>query len=131
VEGAYVEKALVQQEFFMGEWQDVLRVQMPGDQPDLRVHLRVYTTDGLPLLIERDLVLEPGVWTGTRLRPSSALGWYVVEINPRSHQAGEFVQTLRVQPEYDGRQWNDILRLQTPADQPQLSLQARVYLWGE
>jgi hypothetical protein len=131
LEGAYVEKALIQQEFFMGEWLDVLRVQMPGDQPDLRMHFRIHATDGMSVLVEHELVLEPGVWTGRRLRPSSALGWYVVEINPLGHQAGEFVQRLSIQPEYDGWRWTDVLRLQTPIDQPPMSLQARVYVWGE
>lgn len=132
VEGAYVEKALVQEEFFMGEWLDVLRVQMPADLPDLRVQFRVYATDGMPVLAEYDVDLEPGVWTGIGLRPSTAHGGYVVEINPRSSEpaAGEFVERLVVQPEFDGKSWNDVLRLMTPIDQPPMSVQARVYVWG-
>jgi hypothetical protein len=128
VEGATVEKALVQEEYFMGEWQDVLRAQMPPDLPDLRVQFRVYATEGIPVLAEYEVDLEPGVWTGIKLRPSTAHGWYVVEINPRGEPtAGEFVEHLAVQPEFDGKRWNDVLRLQTPADQPPISVQARVH----
>ena len=130
-EGAYVEKALVQEEFFMGEWQDVLRVQIPIGLPDLRVQIRIYTTAGMTILGEYDVDLQPGVWTGTGLRPSTAQGGYIVEINPLTHEAGEFVQHRAVQPEYNGRHWNDVLRMMTPIDQPPLRVQARVYVWGE
>jgi hypothetical protein len=130
-EGAYVEKAVVQEEHFMGAWQDVLRIQMPADLPDLRVHVRVYATTGLPILDEYDLDLQPGVWTGTLLRPSKAHGGYVVEINPRDEPiAGEFVQRRTVQPEFNGERWNDVLRLMTPPDQPPMRVQARVYGFG-
>ena len=131
VAGAYVEKAIVQEEHFMGAWQDVLRVQLAADLPDLRVHLRVFATDTLPVLAEYEIELQPGAWTGTLLRPSAGPGAYVVEINPCDEAlAGEFVERLSVQPEFNGKQWNDVLRLLTPADQPPLRVQARVYGWG-
>ena len=131
VEGAYVEKALIQEEYFEGEWLDVLRAQMPVGLPDLPVQFRIYATDGMPVLAEYDVDLEPGVWAGIGLQPSTAHGGYVVEINPRGEPAaGEFVERLSVQPEYDGKSWNDVLRLMTPVDQPPLSIQARVYVWG-
>lgn len=131
VEGAYVEKALIQDEYCYGDWHDVLRVQLAAGLPAQKVELRVYATDGLPVLGEYELELEPGVWVGTALAPSTAHGWYIVEINPRDVPIeGEFVERLRVQPEFNGKHWNDVLRMMTPIDQPPLTVQARVYRWA-
>ncbi|MBN1641226.1 MAG: hypothetical protein JXA09_08320 [Anaerolineae bacterium] len=131
VEGAMVERAVVQEEYFMDEWQDVLRVQLAAGLPDLRAQFRIFAADGIPILAEYDVDLEPGVWKGIKLRPSTGLGGYIVEINPCATPVmGEFVERLAVQPEFDGKRWNDVLRMMTPIDQPPLSVQARVYGWG-
>ena len=128
VDGAYVEKALVQQEFFLGEWQDVLRAQIPADQPALPAHFRIYATGALPVLAEFEVDLDPGGWNGFILRPASAKGGYIVEINPLlPPEAGEFVEKVAVQPEYNGSRWYDVLRLQAVADQPAIRVQVRVY----
>ena len=129
-EGAYV-RAQVQEEYFRERWLDVLRVQSSRDQPPVRVHIRVFTTEGMRVLDEHELVLETGVWTGIGLRPSSALGWYVIEINPHIPRAHDYVQRRSFQPEYNGESWHDVLRLQTRAGTPPMSIQARIYVWGE
>ena len=128
VDGAYVEKALIQQEYFMGEWQDVLRAQIPAGQPALPVHFRIYATGRLPIISEFEADLDPGGWNGFILNPSTAKGGYIVETTPLFPvQVGEYVEKVAVQPEFDGSQWNDVLRLQAVNDQPWIRVQVRVY----
>jgi len=130
LDGAYVAKAVVQQEFFLGEWQDVLRVMMPEGFPDLQAHIRVYATAKMPVVARFEVEFQPGVWTGLSLGPSVVKRGYIVEVNPLGiPERGEFVEQVIVRPEFDGKRWNDILRLQTPADQPSLKVQVRVYKW--
>jgi len=132
VDGAYVAKALVQEEFFMEKWQDVLRAQIPEGMPDLKVHLRVYSTEREPIIGKYEIDLKPGEWTGIQLQPSMDKGWYIIEINPRQDPiGGEFVERRAVRPEFDGISWYDVLRLQSPAEQQPLSVQVLVYGWGE
>lgn len=130
LDGAYVAKAVVQQEFFLGEWQDVLRVMMPEGFPDLRAHIRVYVTAKMPVVARFEARLLPGVWTSLPLRPSVVRGGYIIEVNPLGiPEGGEFAEHVVVRPEFDGKRWNDIVRLQAPADQPSLKVQVRVYKW--
>lgn len=130
-EGAYVGRAVVQQEYFNGEWQDVLRVMMPEGFRDLRAQIRVYATPKLPVVATFEIDLQPGVWTGLPVRPSAANGAYIVEVNPLGTPVGgEFVERAVVQPEFDGKHWNDILRLLAPADQAGLKVEVRVYKWA-
>lgn len=128
IEGARIWKSIVQQEYFTGDWQDVLRLQTPQDQPDQLVHVRVFEVSRAPIIVQYETVLEPGVWTGYSLGASKNIGWYVVEINPiEIPMAGEFVEILKIQPEFDGNQWSDVLRLQAVSDQPSIHVQVRVY----
>ncbi len=130
-DGAYVGRAVVQQEFFMGEWQDVLRVMMPEGFPDLKAQIRVYATPKMPVVATFEVDLQPGVWMGCPLQPSAAKGAYIVEINPLGiPEAGEFVERAAVQPEFNGKHWNDVVRLQAAADQPSLRVEVRVYKWA-
>lgn len=127
--GAYVWKAGEQEEFFMGEWQDVLRAQIPGDQPNLRVHFRVFATDRLPVVAEAEIGVEPGVLGCMRLGPSAQKGGYLIEINPRGVPvAGEFAEyrTIRAMLR-EGESWSDWACLRSPAEQPPFNLQLRVY----
>jgi hypothetical protein len=98
--------------------------------PDLKVHFRVYATEGMPAIAQHEIALEPGVWMGVRLGPSATRGGYVVEINPLERPiGGAYVERLAVQPEFNGEGWYDVLRLQAPSDQAPLRVQARVYSW--
>jgi hypothetical protein len=125
--GAYIYKALVQQEYFQGEWQDVLRLQTREEYPDLRVHVRVYAVEQAPLVVQFETTLQPGDPTRFGLGPSSEIGWYVIEINPlETPLAGEFVEQVKIQPFYKGG-WQNTLVLQAASDQPAIRVQVRVY----
>lgn len=130
VDGAYVDKAIVQQEYPWGEWLDVLRLQTSVDQPDLLVRVRLYAIQNLPIFSEFEACLEPGVWHGFYLQPSREQGGFVVETSPLDPpEAGEYVARVAVQPEFNGKYWNDILRLQAVEGQPGICVQVRVYRW--
>lgn len=129
VDGAYIDKALVQQEYPWGEWLDILRVQAPVEYPDIKARIRVYAVQDLAVLAEYDTCLEPGVWHGFWLQPSREEGSFIVETTPLyPPEAGEYVEIVAVQPEFDGRSWNDVLRLQAAQDQPGICVQVRIYL---
>jgi len=115
---------------FDGErWKDVLRVQLPVYNPTpLKVNIRVYRTARLPVVSEFTAKLEPGVWHGWVLGPSSAAGAFIPEISPlRSSVEGARIERYVVQPEFDGVQWNDVLRVQISADEPALKVNIRLY----
>lgn len=131
VDGAYVARAVVQQEFSMGAWQDVLRVMIPEGIPDLLAQIRVYATAKMPVIAKYETELQPGEWIGLPLRPSAAKGAYIVEVNPLDTPEGaEFAEQVVIRAEFDGKQWRDVVRLLAPADQSSLNVQVRVYKWA-
>lgn len=82
----------------------------------------------LPLLTSIDAVLEPGAWQGWAIRPSEARGGYLVAVTPLEPSVeGDFIERALVQPEFDGRRWNDVLRVLLPAGQPRLKVNLKVY----
>ena len=124
--GARVEKTLIQPEFPWGQWVDVLRVQIPGDQPALEAQVKVYRTPDLPITAEFDAHLEPGVWHGFFVGLSRLKVGYVIEVTPLS-QSDNQIERYTVQPEFDGQTWNDVARLMIPADRPALDVNVRIY----
>ncbi len=81
-----------------------------------------------PLIMEFTTTLEPGVWEGHVLGPSSLDRAYLVEVDPLLPGAqGNFVEAPVVQPEYNGIQWNDVVRLIIPEDQTSMPVRVRVY----
>ncbi len=131
VDGAYVERAVVQQEYYMGEWTDVLRVMMPPWSPSVWANVRVYATQKTPVVARFDAELRPGEWITLPLRPSAARGAYIVEVNPLEiPEGGEFAEQVVVRPEFDGKRWMDVVRLLAPVGQPSLKVQVHVYKWG-
>lgn len=128
MEGASLERSVVQPEFDGVQWNDVLRVQIPAGQPALRVSLRVYRTVEALAASEFTATLQPGEWTGFWLGPSLRPGPYLVELTPLEVGVdGDSVERYAVQPEFDGRRWNDVLRIQLWAVSTPLTFQIRVY----
>jgi hypothetical protein len=129
--GASVE-AVVQQEFLSNGWFDVLRAGNAPYFPAVEVNLRVYSTAEVPVFGEYEVDLEPGQWFGLPLQPSNSKGAFVVEINPlEAPEAGNGVLKVVVRPEFDGKRWQDVVRIYSPADQPSLRVQVRVYKWAQ
>ena len=117
---------MVQPEFIMDKWCDVLRVQIPEDQPAMEVQVRVYRTPDLPVAAEYVARLEPGVWHGFAVGQSTGTAGYVIVVTPLD-QVGGHIARAAVQPEFDGHSWNDVARVMIPADQPGLKVHIRVY----
>lgn len=124
-DGDFISKIHFQPEY-PGEWIDVLRLQIPETQHSLKVHVRVFTTANLPVAADFDTILEPGAWQGYFVQPSKVKAGTVVEVTPLDEIDGAAELAL-VQPEFDGKTWNDILRLITWEDRPPLRVNVRVY----
>jgi hypothetical protein len=131
VDGAYIERAVVQPEFDGTQWNDVVRVMIPEWMPELRVQIRVYAVTELPVIAEFTTLLQPGEWQGHYLSRSKVHQGYVVETTPiyADAQDGAHVQKAIVQVEYNGKKWNDILRLMIAENDPALEVHVRVYAW--
>lgn len=128
VGGNYVETALVRSEFQRGRWKDVLRVKLPEGMGALKANLRVYQADHLPVVMDFETRLEPGVWHGWIIAPRDAERAYLVDVTPlEASTHGAYFETSRVQSEWNGETWFDVLRLQLPVEQPSLLVRVQVY----
>jgi hypothetical protein len=123
--GATLENAVVQPEFVIGKWCNVLRVKILDDQKVLEVQVRVYRTPDLPVA-EFDTRLEPGVWHGFVVGQSSGTAGYLIGVTPLEKMDG-YIERAVVQPEFDGHHWNDVARVMIPADQLALNVHIWVY----
>jgi hypothetical protein len=126
--GQTIQRCVIEPEFDCSQWSDVLRVQIASNDPALPVNIRIYDSAGLPIVTEFTTTLQPGAWQGTSLGPSSLSRGYLPEISPEgSGQNGQTIERYVVQPEFDGTQWNDMLRMQIGANDPPLQVSVRVY----
>ncbi|HKQ59263.1 MAG TPA: hypothetical protein VJY35_15480 [Candidatus Eisenbacteria bacterium] len=127
-DGETIERYVVQPEYNGSTWNDVLRMQVGAGQSPLDVEVHVYGTSGLPVVADITTTLQPGVWHGYVLGPSSAAGGYLTEITPLAPGTdGETIERYVVQPEYNGSTWNDVLRVQLPASYAPLQVRLKVY----
>ncbi len=127
---AGLERVFVQPEFFNDHWYDVLRLQTRPQDPSLDVSVRVYDTTDMPVLSEFTWQLDPGVLHGFSLGPSQEERCYLPEITPLGQGVVGF-ETIMVNPEFNGQQWNDVLRVQTRPTDPPLEVQIRIHLVAE
>jgi len=126
--GDRVEKALVQPEFTADAWWDVLRIQIPVEQAAMEAQVVIYQTpSNLPVAAEYELVAEPGVWHGLGVGLSKQGGAYVVEMTPTTWDNPSWLYRYTIQPEFDGENWNDVVRLMVHPDFPRMPLRVTVY----
>ena len=129
--GDRVEKAIMQPEFPTDTWWDVLRIQIPAEQTPLEAEVIVYQTPaGMPVVAEYELVAEPGAWHGLGVGLSQQGGAYVVEMTPTTSDNPSWLYRYTLQPEFDGENWNDVVRLMVHPDFPPMPLRVTVYLAG-
>ena len=77
---------------------------------------------------EFDTTLEPGIWHGFALGPCSDKCAYIAEISPlETSNNGAFVEKYVIQPEFNGRLWQDVLRATIPNTQKKLKVNLRIY----
>ena len=129
--GDRVERALVQPEFPAdGYWCDVLRLMIPVEQQAMEAEVIVYQTPaGLPVVAEYELDAEAGVWYGLGIGDSQAGGAYVVEVTPLVNELSQ-IERYTIQPEFDGQNWNDVVRVMVSPEWPTMPLRVTVYLAG-
>lgn len=123
------EKAAVMPVFVSGHWRDVLSLRTRSIDPPCDVHVRVYQTSGFPVAHSWVANLAPGVLQGYILGPSSEVQGYIPEVSPLTTTTG-VVERLFVQPEFNGTQWNDVLRVQAGSGSPTLNVRLRAYEAG-
>ena len=129
--GDRVEYAIMQPEFPTDTWWDVLRIQIPVEQATMEAEVIIYQTPSdLPVAAEYELVAEPGVWHGLGVGLSKEGGAYVVEVTPTTSDDPAWLYRYTLQPEFDGTNWNDVVRLMVHPDFPAMPLRVTVYLAG-
>jgi hypothetical protein len=120
--------SLVMPEFSDGAWRDRVQLRLVGVKEPLEAEIIAYKAPDLPLLTEFQLHLEPGIWHGVGLAASTEEQAYLVQVDPITPgREGDHLQRISVQPEFDGKRWNDVLRMMIPEDQPALDVRVRVY----
>lgn len=112
---------------FTGAWYDVLRIQIPENQPALSANVRVYRTpDDLPVQAEFEVRLEPNDVSGLVMGDAKDRCAYLIEINPLVNQEIQ-IGKFQVQPEFNGKDWKDVARLMVSADSPATDVRIRIY----
>lgn len=128
VEGNYVQSAYVRPEFNGEAWMDVLRVQLPEGMQALKANIRVYETSGLPVVMDFETLLDPGGWNGWIIGATAIERTYIAEVTPLDPTLeGAYFEKMRIQSEWNGETWYDVLRLEAPAEFPALRVHVRVY----
>jgi hypothetical protein len=124
-----IQPSVVLPEYSDGVWLDGAQLRLEGVKAPLEVEIAAYRAPDLPVWSEFPLHLEPGVWHAAGLAASSEEQAYLVQVNPVTPgREGDHLQRLAVQQEFDGRSWNDVLRMMIPQGQPALDVMVRVYI---
>ena len=110
------------------QWLTGLRLQIPSSMAGMRLQVRVYKVANAPVAATFNAKLTAGEWRGYFLSQSSIDQAYLTAFSPAKPpiNAG-FLEKHVVQPEWDGKQWNSVLRTQIPQSLPSLDLQTRVF----
>ena len=122
----FLEKSVFQPEWDGKQWNTVLRLQMSKDVKPQPTRVRVYEISKMPVHKEFTTTLNPGEWQGHSMGPSTVKAPFIAAFEPLTPEG--FLETHRFQPEWDGRQWNTVLRLQIPKTMRPMKLRVRVYL---
>jgi hypothetical protein len=113
----------IQPEWNGTTWFDVIRISTQQHGSDIQANVRIYATDALPIATEFTTTLQTGGFQGFTLGSASLDFGYVAELTPITQGGG--IQTNRIQPEWDGTAWFDVLRLGTT--DPPMQVHVRVY----
>ncbi len=132
IDGAHVERYVVQPEYDGIGWYDVLRIMLAPEDPPLHVHVRVRAVADWPIVLTQTVTAQPGISNGIVLGPAVQDRAMVAEISPvitaTPPTAGPNVEWYVIQPEYDGAQWNDVFRFITRPEDPVTQYTVRAWL---
>ena len=129
IDGAYV-KSVIQVEYDGETWNDVLRVQLPPEFPKLKVEITIYRPTGLETIYDGTAAFLPGDWNGFPVaKVDQYQGGYLVRAIPLSNDApAADLNQYIIQPEFDGKNWNDVLRIEMRnTDWGQLDYNFKIY----
>ncbi len=122
VDGAHIERYVVQPEYDGSGWYDVLRIMLDPESPPLNVQVRVRVVTDWPVLLSQEVTAEPGAPVAVGLGAAAQNHAMVAEISPvlpaTTPTIGPNVETYAIQPEFDGTQWNDVFRFVTRPEDP-------------
>ena len=136
VKGATFERIYIHPEApWENRFWDILRVQTKPSLPgDLDVRMRVYLAPKLSLVSDLFITLKKtDSWTGLIIGPSSLKRGYVVRaisLDPGPEILPSDLNQYIIQPEFNGKTWNDVLRIQAgnqDADWEQVNYNFKVY----
>jgi hypothetical protein len=117
----------VMPEYSDGVWWDMERLELYIGPLPIEAQVTAYRAPSLPVTTF-DMHLEPGVWHGVSLGPASQEQAYLVEVDPLSPgKEGYRLEKVAVQPEFDGANWKDVLRVMIPQDQSAMDVRVKVY----
>lgn len=114
IAGMTLEDILIAPEFLSGEWMDVLRIETTTAlYPDrLPVRMRVYTADQLYIVYDSNVTLTRNdTWIGFAIDRSALERGYIVRFYPLDGDTRSTIDYYRIQPEFDGADWYDVLRI--------------------
>jgi hypothetical protein len=129
-------RSLIHSEYPWDAWVEVLRVQIePWLSGPLATRLRVYLVSDLPLVADFNRTLtKQDTWTGIFVGPASLKRGYIVRAVPLATEVSyQDLNQYLIQPEFDGQQWNDVLRIQMGnLDAPWVSIDYnfKIYAFG-
>jgi parallel beta-helix repeat protein len=72
--------------------------------------------------------LAPGVWSTFNLGVTSRDVAYVVDVTPLNDSVAGAYTPFMIKPEYDGSQWNDVLRVMVPSEFPEQDVRITVFV---
>ena len=124
--GSYVEQKIIP-EFDGEQWKDVLWMSLSVATKPIKVRVQVFSTMDWPIAFDGLLALNPGELHDFVIGDATLNGGYAVEIDPlEAGISGDTFEQALVLPKFSG-DWYDVLRIQIPASQSALSVNARVY----
>jgi hypothetical protein len=122
---AYISNTRVQPEF-PGNWVQVIRVALSNEAVSQQASLRYYSPGPFGQEIFRQEVNLPGgIWSGWAVADSQENQGYVIEVIPMNNSDNEVAASV-VQPEYNGTNWQDVLRVYVPEGRPTLKALLKV-----
>jgi hypothetical protein len=114
---------------FHGDWQDILRIQIPQSQAPMQADVAVYRAPLAFLKADSTKHLQPGEWYIGILGLSEDQAAYVMEVTPLSDTDNQ-VESYGVESVFMDGAWRDVLRVKIPGDRPAMDVNLRVYAMG-
>lgn len=124
--GDRVQEARILPEYTEGKWQDVLRIREARRQGPLPVEVVVYAAPISLSVDSYDLVLKAGDWPGYGVDYTISQAAYLIGVKPISMSQATLDKAV-VEQEFNGSDWNSVVRLRLADYSEALNLRVRIY----